>query len=422
MSLDGNDEADVVRKRARTGSTREPRTLSSHDSSVENGAVGDDESVMARLVASVAQLSSLEGLRNADEEGTSDNAEQSSGYDGGGGVDGGDFPAAAAPQDAASEEDVMDVESAMQTVSVSSLSMYFNVDCDRYLRLLTMSKQSVVDAGFARPLNHGSAATTESQTSRGKSFEAEILQDRLSGCAGLTLRNMCNKRAAFVRHVFDELTGNVCLYQSSLAVPGRRALLHTAPYLASLRRHGLAFASFAPDFLFTVPRDDELHLFIVDAKSSANVKLAHLVQVALYSLLIEAYLEEAGVNERRAARRLPRIVVSKSGGIWTPMNTANVKLSNEVTLERGPSVHNMTLVREKLLSFLTHELPLTLQRSVANVEWRLSATCRSVRAFVCACLCECVRKYKKVHVYHSYLYSLCLLCLKVLFVFAHLSR
>ena len=127
----------------------------------------------------------------------------------------------------------------------------------------------------------------------------------------------------------------------------------------SRQRYGLdpdlvEFADCFPDLLWARPADGRAELVVVDAKASDMMKLSHRIQVALYTVLLEQFLIDTGLDSR--------LQVAGEGAVW-------------LYRQPEPEPFPLNRIRPALEHFLRHELTPILTGPASEVFWHLYYRC-----------------------------------------------
>lgn len=236
-------------------------------------------------------------------------------------------------------------------VSPSDIARYFFHDCERFLRFRVAS--TAERAAWHIPKHEfDRSPLMQAILSSGYRWEEEVVGKLLDGKV----------------HV---AAGEGELNRKRFGLDDTLALLHaTKPgsyiYQATLRatpgfydHHGLAPALVAiadnhPDLIAVLPEADRRLLRVIDVKRGAALQLTHRVQILLYSLELQAMLEDAGIADAR--------VDLEQAAVWLGGHDA-------------PEEFDLNSVRPHLEQFLRSGLMTILEKSPADACWHLQHRC-----------------------------------------------
>ncbi len=187
----------------------------------------------------------------------------------------------------------------------------------------------------------------------GARWEEEVLEELIAGSVHIAdgdpeapLSELIFDQAA-ARKRITELAPREFVYQPELEVPAsfyeRYDLDPAVVYWPPCR----------PDLIECVPGDDGLLLRVIDIKASPGVKLSHRIQATVYSLVLDALLEEWGVEDRS---------VSDDAGIWLAQHSE-------------PEHFELRMLRPPIEQFLEHELQPLLAGPASEAPWHLYFRC-----------------------------------------------
>jgi hypothetical protein len=109
-----------------------------------------------------------------------------------------------------------------------------------------------------------------------------------------------------------------------------------------------------PDLITAVDGGAGVEFRVIDAKASDMMKLSHRIQVGLYSLLLDAALDDAGLA--------PRCQTSRLGGVW-------------LYEQAEPEWFELARIEGQLQAFLTHDLGRILNLPANEAPWHLYFRC-----------------------------------------------
>ncbi|KAF9430698.1 Tripartite DNA replication factor [Podila epigama] len=140
-------------------------------------------------------------------------------------------------------------------------------------------------------------------------------------------------------------------------------------YTPTMIKAGIGFGRFIPDFIRILPGSKKANgkpknrLFIIDAKSSLEVKMSHQFQVTLYVIFLEHLIK---VNKQE-----DNIEIASQGGVWIPSDPE-------------PKTFSLSFMRPVVEKFIQQELPFILSKPFKDVEWHIDSACQQ-----CEYLPEC---------------------------------
>ncbi|KAF9023518.1 Tripartite DNA replication factor [Haplosporangium bisporale] len=131
-------------------------------------------------------------------------------------------------------------------------------------------------------------------------------------------------------------------------------------YTPEMTQAGIEFGRFIPDFIRIVAgskrRDGTCRnrLFIIDAKSSLQVKISHQFQVTLYAIFLDHLIK---LNKQQ-----DNIEIDIQGGVWIPSDPE-------------PKTFSLSFMRPIVERFMLEELPAILSKPLKNAEWHIDGPC-----------------------------------------------
>jgi hypothetical protein len=235
-------------------------------------------------------------------------------------------------------------------ISPYRVARFYFHECDRYLRYATTPKDRRSEEGVPDvPLDRG--IVTRELLEGGYLWEEEIL--RQLGSRAVIGSGEPGSPLHERRHSIEETSSALAnlkpddvLYQPTIRPP--RSFYEAYGLDPELVR----FVDCHPDMIMAVPQDGSIELRVIDAKASDMMRLAHRIQVALYSLMLEHVLAEQGIAA----------TASRTGGVW---------------LFEQPEAEwfDLSRVRAPLETFLAHELTPILRASASDAFWHLYYRC-----------------------------------------------
>lgn len=142
---------------------------------------------------------------------------------------------------------------------------------------------------------------------------------------------------------------------------------------------GASFALARPDFVFACPYNGQI--MVVDAKSYEAIKISHLTQVSIYSILLEELI--CSLNLRSPQNHLH---VASKGGIWLPgmsepyylpSTITQPNLKDEPLIEEGPILVDLEAVKEAVHTFLRDDLVRICSAPESSLGWQLASSCQT---------------------------------------------
>ena len=235
-------------------------------------------------------------------------------------------------------------------LSPSTIARYFYHECERYLRYHATPAPMRTAEGIPRP-ERAHSFVTQALLDRGYLWEEEVLQQRLHGRVNIAAgAGSLHERVHSVDHtlqVLQTLPAGQYIYQPTLEVP--------ASFLArySLDPGLCGFPPCRPDLLKLQEDDQGRRLKIIDIKASDELRVSHVIQTALYALILRDAL---------AAADLALQVDLHEAGIWLYR-----------TLE--PHWFSLETGIRMVERFLRENLPTLLRQPLDEVPWHLRFRC-----------------------------------------------
>lgn len=236
-------------------------------------------------------------------------------------------------------------------ISPSQVARYYFHECDRYLRYRAASKEQrrLDDIPSFEP---DRSLLTRVILDSGLAWEERILSEHLPGVAVIPEGD---GPASQRRHGVEEtmaalrdLEVGQYLYQPTLQAPPR-----------FYERYGIdtglvRMTDCFPDLVALVDGDDGPELVVIDAKASDMMKLAHRIQVGIYSLLLGDVIGHAGLADT--------LRVSRRGGVW-------------LYEQPEPESFDLSRVQPPIETFLAHDLTRLLEAPAEDAFWHLYFRC-----------------------------------------------
>ena len=235
-------------------------------------------------------------------------------------------------------------------LSPSTIARYFYHECERYLRYHATPSRMRTAQGIPRP-ERATSLVTQALMDRGYDWEEEVVQQRLTGRVTIAAgAGGLHERVHSVEHTLEvlrTLPAGQYIYQPTLEVP--------SSFLArySLDPALCGFPPCRPDLLLLEEDDQGRRLRIIDIKASDELRASHVIQTALYALILRDALDAAGIS-------LP--VDLREAGIWLYRTLE----PHWFSLETGIRI---------VERFLRDTLPALLRQPLDEVPWHLRFRC-----------------------------------------------
>lgn len=179
-----------------------------------------------------------------------------------------------------------------RTTTPTDVSQFMRLGCPRYMRLRLVQKEQ--GDSFLYDYDVAPQAITPLLTAAGLDFERRVEQVAAEAFASIHCADPDGENAEDSAQAERSLTDNALVAERARLLGNGKTLLLFQPRLEA--RLGVWWVTGDVDVL-RLNRDDagQLHILIVDIKSSAQVKTEHRLQVAFYAEMIRAALAEAAV-------------------------------------------------------------------------------------------------------------------------------
>ena len=174
----------------------------------------------------------------------------------------------------------------------TDVSQFMRLGCARYMRLRLVQKEQ--GDSFLYDYDVAPQAITPLLTAAGLDFERRVEQAAAAAFASIHCADPDGENAGEAAQAARGLTDNALVAERARLLGDGEILLLFQPRLAAL----LGIWSIVGDAdVLRLNRDDagQLHILIVDIKSTAQVKTEHRLQVAFYAEMIREVLAEAAV-------------------------------------------------------------------------------------------------------------------------------
>ncbi|KAF9301843.1 Tripartite DNA replication factor [Mortierella antarctica] len=238
--------------------------------------------------------------------------------------------------------------------SPSVLAHHANTDCEKMLHLKgaelwvkTQQPKKTPQEQDATKDNSTPGTIAEAHQERGLEFEAR-LQQRIENKIDCEQEK---DKDSFFRLATSEFGTTLCQPIFSL---------DDSFYTMEMAKAGIQFGRFIPDFIRIVAgsrRCDGTRrskLFIIDAKSSLQVKISHQFQVTLYAIFLDHLI--------KVHKQEDNIEIDVQGGVWIPSDPE-------------PKTFSLSFVRPIVERFMLEELPAILSKPLKDAEWHIDDPC-----------------------------------------------
>ncbi|QSZ66276.1 ATP-dependent helicase [Methanofollis aquaemaris] len=238
-------------------------------------------------------------------------------------------------------------------LSPSLVARYFHHQCPRFLRYAATPPQARAGLGIPEPMEEQSVVT-DLLRKKGFAWEEEAVGGQIPGKVLVAPgAGPLHERRFGVQEslrLLADAPAGTGIYQSTLvAPPGFYRRFSLDPTVCS-------FHESHPDLIWSI--GDE-RLRVIDLKATDQVKTSHRVQVALYALIIDAILEEQGIE---------RSVDRTCAGVW--LQDAEAPETVEIT----PDLR-------VLETFLSHDLGAIMGAPPHDLPWHLRPNCEACPFF-----------------------------------------
>ncbi|KAG0338706.1 hypothetical protein BG000_003518 [Podila horticola] len=239
--------------------------------------------------------------------------------------------------------------------SPSVLAHHANTACEKMLHLKgaelwAKAQQQKVTQQEQDAIKDDSATLgtiAKAHQERGLEFEARLQQT-------IEKKIDCEKELdedSFFRLATSEIETTLCQPTFSL---------DDSFYTPEMIKAGIEFGRFIPDFIRIVAgskRHDGTRrnrLFIIDAKSSLQVKISHQFQVTLYAIFLDHLI--------KVHKQQDNIEIDVQGGVWIPSDPE-------------PKTFSLSFMRPIVERFMLEELPTILSKPFKDAEWHIDGPC-----------------------------------------------
>jgi DNA replication ATP-dependent helicase Dna2 len=244
-------------------------------------------------------------------------------------------------------------ELARFNLSPSRLARFYFHECDRYLRYAAATKEQRAVDGIP-PIELDRNLVTKAVLESGYVWEREIVEVLLGDRAVIADAHRSvplHRRRHSVEQTLEVLgcaPPGTAIYQPTLRAPD--SFYETYDLDPELVR----LVDCHPDLVMVDSTDAGIELRVVDAKASSEMKLAHRIQTALYTLLLRHAVEAAGLDDA--------LGISRVGGVW-------------LYGRAEPEWFELARIAPQLETFLTHELTPLLETPAAEAFWHVAFRC-----------------------------------------------
>jgi len=244
-------------------------------------------------------------------------------------------------------------------VSPSRLARFYYLECERYLRFTSVTKNARKDEGVPDP-PYETSPVTQAILDTGERWEEEVIETFLEDSAHVA---EAPDRTPISERIFDQVRARELIttiepgeyvFQAELSVPD-----------GFYRRYALdpeivRWSPCRPDLIQCIERDDQsLELRVIDMKASPGVKLSHRIQATIYSLILDALVADWDLTDR---------TVSDKSGIW-------------LAKHNRPEIFELRSIRPPIEQFLKHELQPLMERPAGEAPWHVYFRCEWCQYF-----------------------------------------
>ncbi|KAG0331072.1 Tripartite DNA replication factor, partial [Podila humilis] len=244
--------------------------------------------------------------------------------------------------------------------SPSALAHHANIACEKMLHLkgislwtesqraksqkVSTSNNPAQDSGFERLEPEPMA---KAHMGRGLAYEAGLQH-------GITQKVDCEAekdKDSFFRLATSPIGTTLCQPVFSL---------DPSFYTPEMTKAGIEFGRFIPDFIRIVPGSMRQNgtrrnkLFIIDAKSSLQVKISHQFQVAMYAIFLDHLIS---LHNQRSD-----VEIDTQGGVWIPSDPE-------------PKTFSLSFMQPVVERFIKDQLPAILSKPLSEAEWHIDGVC-----------------------------------------------
>ncbi|KAF9947332.1 Tripartite DNA replication factor [Mortierella alpina] len=244
--------------------------------------------------------------------------------------------------------------------SPSVLAHHANTACEKMLHLkgaqLWQDAQRGKEALADDTSRKAPSAIAEATMKRGLDYESDLqaaIQDKIDCEAE-------GDKDSFFRMATSPVGTTLC--QPVLS-------LDESFYPATMKKAGIVFGRFLPDFVRILPGSlcpdgtRKRRLFIIDAKSSAEMKVSHQFQVTLYAIFLDHLI--------RVYHQEHLVEIDIHGGVWIPSY-------------EEPRTFSLTFMRPIVETFIYQELPSILLKPPGSLVWHIDSPCHQCE-FLATC-------------------------------------
>ncbi|KAG0230400.1 Tripartite DNA replication factor [Actinomortierella wolfii] len=234
--------------------------------------------------------------------------------------------------------------------SPSVLAQHAVTSCEKMLHLSGMEAMLKAQEPFLfseEDVSTRPSSIAEAHQKRGLRFEQGIIRS-------IPIRIECDKerdKDSYFRLATAPIGTTLCQAVFSL---------DESIYTPAMKQAGIVFGRFIPDFIRILPGSrtpvgrQKRKLYIIDAKSSKNVKLTHQFQVTLYAIFLEHLIK---VNQEEDL-----LEVDSQGGVWIPAY-------------KDPCSFSLAFLLPSVKNFIYQELPSILLKPFNKTVWHVHGPC-----------------------------------------------
>jgi hypothetical protein len=237
-------------------------------------------------------------------------------------------------------------------LSPSRIARYYFLECDRFLRFMSVPRERRKEEGIPK-MEPDYSPVAQAVLEGGYDWEQEVIANHLQG--NVVVPEVLDPEAPFHERKMSygktlsalrNLVPGESIYQPTLVVPP-----------AFYERHGvdpdlIEFRECYPDLVMCVDGDHGPELRVIDVKASNWMKLSHRIQVGVYTLILGEVLRQEGIPTH----------IARAGGVW-------------LYGVPEPEWFNLANVIPPLETFLTDDLPRVITAEKEAAFWHLNFRC-----------------------------------------------
>lgn len=238
-------------------------------------------------------------------------------------------------------------------VAPSRLARYYFFECDRFLRFDATPRERRAAEGVPSR-DFDTSPVTQAILHSGEAWEEHVLTEYLPDAVtgGPESDQPSDRAHRYLTHeqtlrALRDAEPGTAIYQPTLRAP--RTLYEAYGLDPDL----VAFGDARPDLLMVTDGDAGPEIRVVDLKASDWMKLAHRIQVGIYTLMLRHVLAAEGIDHLQPSRL---------GGVW-------------LYRAREPEWFALSAIIPPLEAFLERELTDLLTTPAGDVFWHLYYRC-----------------------------------------------